>query len=444
MNPLRPTNGTSDGDPVDGFRRASLLKFFYVGIGVKRWLLIGALGIGVCAFGLAFLLRKLFALTFPDFLPSHFEGALLLAVGLTAIAVSLYGLARSVGPHLLGAGRLDSLAEAIYGRRSRGRGPRIVVIGGGTGLAVLLRGLKEYSDHISAIVTVADDGGSSGRLRRELGLPPPGDFRNCLVAMAESESLVTELFQHRFSKGTGLDGHSFGNLFIAALTEVTGSFERAVYESSRVLAVRGQILPATLDNLQLSALLTDGTVLTGESTITARGGQIKTLSIEPADAEAYGPAIDALRRAQIIVVGPGSLYTSILPNLLVSGIADAVRESGAPTVYVCNVATEKGETDGYTVADHVEALRRQTSHDIVDWVVANDRPRPLGSEFLGIPVVFDSRFIEDVRVELADLTDPEHPVRHDSARLAKAVMDIFQGKRGVRTQLRSVVQASRL
>lgn len=422
------TNGSGEATP----RRSGgsgLLKLFYLGMGVKRWLLVGAFGIAVCSIGFAYLLRKLFELRFPNFLPSYYEGILLMAVGVLTILLAIYGLYRSVGPLLLSTPNINSMADTIYARRSRGRGPRVVAIGGGTGLSVLLRGLKAHTDNLSAIVTVGDDGGSSGRLRRELGVLPPGDFRNCLVAMSDAESLVTELFQYRFNEGNGLEGHSFGNLFIAAMTNVTGSFERALYASSRVLAVHGQILPTTTANLSLSARMTDGSLVHGESLIGGREGTIERIVIEPEDAQAYPPALKAIGEAQIIVIGPGSLYTSILPNLLVSGIVEAIRAASALKLYACNVATEKGETDGYAVADHVEALQRHTTPAIVDYVLADDTPRTLGVEFAGEAVVEDGRPLRHAKLVSAHLTDVGHAVRHDSTRLARAVLDIYDGKR---------------
>ena len=406
-----------------------MLKLFYPGVGVKRWLVVGAAGIAVCSIGFAYLLRKIFALRFPDFLPGYLEGWFMLVVGVGFILLSLYGLYRSVGPLLFASTSFNTLAETIYTRRSRGRGPRIVAIGGGTGLSVLLRGLKAYTDNLSAIVTVGDEGGSSGRLRRELGVLPPGDFRNCLVAMSDAEGLVAELFQYRFDQGGGLEGHSFGNLFIVAMANVTGSFEKALYESSRVLAVHGQILPATMANLSLSARFTDGTVVTGESSIAERGGRIERITIKPEDSQAYGPALKAIEEAQLIVIGPGSLYTSILPNLLVTGIARTIEGSSATKAYVCNIATEQGETDGYTLADHVEALQAHTSPTIVDYVVASHAPVHLKPGFPGGPVVDDGRPLPHVDLVPADLVDSEHPLRHDSVRLAQTVMNVYHGLR---------------
>ena len=407
-------------------------KLFYVGLGVKRWLLVSAIGIATSSIGLAFVIKNLFDLSLPDVLPWYLEGVLLGAAGLAVMLLGVYGLYRSVGPLLFAPATFDALADTIYTRRSRGRGPRIVAIGGGTGLSVLLRGLKAYTDNLSAIVTVADDGGSSGRLRRELGVLPPGDFRNCLVALSDDESLVRELFQYRFDQGDGLEGHSFGNLFIAAMTNVTGSFEEALSVSSRVLAVHGQILPATVANLSLSARLADGAVVRGESTITERGGSIQEITIEPPDAQAYPQAVEAIGQAQLIVIGPGSLYTSILPNLLVTGIADAIRESTAPKVYVCNVATQKGETDGYTLVDHVEALQAHTFDTIVDYAVANNRRVELAPQFAGDPVVHDERQIGHIDVVQDDLVAPEHATRHNPDKLARLIMDVYHGRRKVR------------
>lgn len=351
--------------------------------------------------------------------------------------LAAYGLYRSVGPLILQSPSIHGIANTIYTRRSLGRGPRIVTIGGGTGLSVLLRGLKAYTDNITAIVTVGDDGGSSGRLRRDFGVLPPGDFRNCLVALADDESLVSELFQYRFDQGDGLKGHSFGNLFIAALTNITDSFEQALLESSRVLAIHGRIVPTTTANLQLSAKLTDGTIVEGESKISEAGGQIERLMINPPDAAAHELALNAVQNADLIVIGPGSLYTSILPNLMVKGFTQAISKAAAHKVYVCNVATQKGETEGYTVADHHEALKRHTSDDIVDYVVANKRPVELGPQFFGTPVVHDGTPLEHARVVLAELTSTEHPVRHDSDKLAQAIMDVYDNG----SRLQSLIKA---
>jgi uncharacterized cofD-like protein len=279
---------------------------------------------------------------------------------------------------------------------------------------------------------VADDGGSSGRLRRELGVLPPGDFRNCIAALAQSESLTTQLFQYRFTEGQGLDGHSFGNLFIAAMASVTGSFESALAESSRVLAVQGRILPSTLQNVTLMADLyeeVDGRLnrVAGESSITKTGGTIERVYLDPVDVRPYPEAIRAILDAELVVLGPGSLYTSILPNLLVRDIVQAIRASRALKVYVCNVATQHGETDGYSVADHLEAIYRHVGRKLVDVVLANDR---LSVDFSAAPPGVGELVIpgdvQGARLIEANLVDEGYPWRHDSVKLARAVMYVLQ------------------
>lgn len=407
---------------------ALFLRLMHIGLGIKRWLLIGGLGIAVCAIGLAFLTKNLLSLNTPNLLPSHLEGVLVFSAGIGLVLLAIYGLYHSLGPLLLRYQSINELARTVYTRRSLERGPRIVAIGGGTGLSVLLSGLKAYTDNITAIVTVADDGGSSGRLRRELGVMPPGDFRNCLVALSNDEGLVTELFQYRFNQGNGLEGHSFGNLFIAAMTGVTGSFEQALLESSKVLAVHGRIIPSTWSHLDLNARLSDGTHVSGESNIAMQGGAIAEVHIEPSDIQANPEAIKAITQADLILVGPGSLYTSIMPNLLVPGIMEALQASSVQTIYLCNVATEQGETDGFTTSDHVRALQHHTFATIANCVIANDNMTetrvPANIHMVPPP----REEIPDVRVITADLIDPEHPLRHNSDRLARAVIDVYHGR----------------
>lgn len=409
--------------------QSGIFKLIYPGVGIKRWILVGSVGVAFLSVGGAFILRRALDLRPPSYFPYYLEGSLVAAVGVIIVLLAIYGLYRSMGPVLFNSASINSLADTIYTRRSRGRGPRIVVIGGGTGLSVLLRGLKAYTDNLSAIVTVGDDGGSSGRLRRELGVLPPGDFRNCIVAMSDSEPIVAELFQYRFDQGEGLEGHSFGNLFIAAMTNVTGSFERALHESSRVLAVHGQILPATMDSLMLAAEMDDGVILRGESSIRGAGGRIVRVMIEPEDATPYGPAIEAINDAQLILIGPGSLYTSILPDLLVQNVTNAIENADATAMYICNVAIEKGETDDYSIADHLQALQRHTVAGIVDYVVANDMPRGEMAHGPSELVADDGCRSPHARFMLGDLSDPEHPVRHDSAKLARFVMEVFDDSR---------------
>ncbi len=425
---------------VNGHKRRApwldILKLATPGIGLKRWMLLGAFGMLMCLLGLAYVFVELVTLRPPDMLPLYLEGVLLLCGGGLVIYLALFGLYRSVGPLILDSPAINSIANTIYTRRSLARGPRIVAIGGGTGLSVLLRGLKEYTDNITAIVTVGDDGGSSGRLREELGVLPPGDFRNCLVAMSDAESLVGELFQYRFDEGDCLKGHSFGNLFIAAMTGVTQSFDRALVESSRVLAVHGRIVPATMANLRLSVKLKSGQVIHGESKVVEAQGGIERLMIDPPEAEAHPMAIEALKEAQLIVVGPGSLYTSILPNLMVKGITEAIRSSSATKVYVSNIATQEGETEGYSVIDHHDALTRHTFPGIVDNMLANDNPRELGPKFFGTPVRYNGEPLNGTSLHMQDLIDSAHPVRHDSHKLARSIMEVYHESNKPRSLIR--------
>jgi uncharacterized cofD-like protein len=313
-----------------------------------------------------------------------------------------------------------------------------VAIGGGTGLSTLLRGLKAHTPHITAIVTVADDGGSSGRLRRELGVLPPGDLRNCIAALADDEALITQLFQYRFGQGSGLNGHSFGNLFITALAGVTGSFERALVEAARVLAVQGRILPATLENVTLVADVRNGngvapdlTRVQGESSISRAGRPIERVFLRPEGVRAFPEAVRAILDADLIVAGPGSLFTSVLPNLLVADIAQAVAASPALRLYVCNLATQPGETDDFDVGDHVAVLHRHVSWTLFPTVLANDGPLPTGQSNV-VPVALHYPANDHYRVITGDMSDPEAPWRHHASKLAERVMAFYNSRREVR------------
>ncbi|WP_096190206.1 gluconeogenesis factor YvcK family protein [Evansella halocellulosilytica] len=283
---------------------------------------------------------------------------------------------------------------------------KVVVIGGGTGLSVLLRGLKTFPVDISAIVTVADDGGSSGRLRKELSIPPPGDVRNVLIALSEVEPLVEELFQHRFENGNGLSGHSLGNLLLAGMTSITGDFSRGVQELSRVLNVKGKVLPAANEEIVLHAEYEDGTYIEGESKIPLSGKKIKRVFLEPSHPEPLHESLEAIENADLLVFGPGSLYTSIIPNLLVPQMADAIRNSKAWKVYICNVMTQPGETDQFTAADHVQAIYDHVGDHFLNAVLVNTQP---------IPYSYAQRYAEEGAEE----------VRIDEARLKKMGLDIF-------------------
>ncbi len=415
-----------------------LLKWLYPGMHVKRWLLLLMAGVAVVGLGFAYILREVYiSYTFPQvawyvtlqFLPRYLRGALFVGIGGGLIAFAVWQLNKSLLSAFLPRGRDEQLVDLIYQHRNLKRGPRIVAIGGGTGLSVLLRGLKEYTGNLTAVVTVADDGGSSGRLRREMGILPPGDFRNCIVALADAEPLMTRLFQYRFGPGSGLEGHSFGNLFIVAMSGVMGSFEEAIQESSRVLAVRGQILPSTLANVTLSAHMDDEDTIHGESNITNSGKHIKQLYLDPDGVEAYPEAVRAIQEANLIVLGPGSLYTSVLPNLLVAGIREAVRASKAVKVYVCNVATQQGETDGYSAADHVKALIRHAGLGLFDHVLANDHLDAALPPEGPVVMVRPEGPMDGARLVTADVVSEANRLRHDPKKLGAYLMRLYEGKR---------------
>jgi uncharacterized cofD-like protein len=421
-------------------KNSSGWKWLHPGMGIKRWLLLLLLGITCIGLGFAYLLVNIYRhqplpaifyyLTL-QFVPRLARAALFGGVGLGVVMIAVVQLSRSLLAPFLRPGQ--EVAKAVYRHRQRGRGPRVVVIGGGTGLSTLLRGLKDYTANVTAIVTVADDGGSSGRLRRELGVLPPGDFRNCIAALADAESLTTQLFQYRFSEGDSLNGHSFGNLFIAAMAEVTGSFERAILESGRVLAVQGRILPSTLENVTLCADLRGedeaaGALsrVEGESSITAAELPIERVFLQPDKVRAYPETIRAILEADLIVAGPGSLFTSVLPNLLVEDITRAIHASRASKIYVCNVATQRGETDGFSVGDHVEALQRHVGQDVFHHVLVNDNfdinsdPRFI-TELVSLDHAADGGY----QVVSADLIDSQKPWRHDPQKLARVLMDFY-------------------
>ena len=424
-------------------KRWSNLKWLYPGMGVKRWLGLLLVGITFLSLAVAYILVDIYR-THPlpgffyyitlQFIPRIFRALLMMGLGGISVVGSVYMLGHSLISPFVRPGQTN-IADLVYERRMRERGPRVVTIGGGTGLSSLLRGMKEHTDRLTAIVTVADDGGSSGELRRTLGVLPPGDLRNCITALADSESLTTQLFQYRFGEGTGLDGHSFGNLFIAAMSEITGDFPKAIAESSSVLAVRGRILPSTLQDVTLCAELVPASDVAGErayqvegeSSIPKAGLPIDHVFLRPDSARAYPEAVRAILQAELIVIGPGSLYTSVIPNLLVRDIVDAIRGSEAPKVFVCNVATQPGETDGYTVGDHVQAIRNHVGPGLCDVVLANDNltgtlPRSSNSELVRPDEVPSG----EGRMVMADLVEAENNWRHDPRKLADQLMQLLR------------------
>jgi uncharacterized cofD-like protein len=430
----------------------SLRRWLKPGMGVKRWLVLVFVGLLLLALAVAHVIRQVTKDIQPDdttqavinlatlqFLPFALRGLIAGGLGVALVAIGVWKAARALTQPLR-ASEETPLADVIYQKRFLARGPRIVAIGGGTGLSNLLRGLKTHSSNITAIVTVADDGGSSGALREELGIPAVGDIRNCIAALADAEPLMSELLGYRFPGGTrveggpvetepgGLGGHPVGNLLLAAMTALEGGdFEEGVRRMNRVLAVRGQVVPASATPINLVARTRDGVTVSGQSTIMRTRG-IEKVWIEPADVRASDDAVAAIMDAELVVLGPGSLYTSVLPVLLIPSIRWAVAHSPGMRMYVCNVAMQLGETEGYDLADHVEALLAHTQPDLVDLVLANDRfdgadaTLPEGAVPLRWPPAVDPapHLVTDA-VAREDL-----PHYHDPERLAAAIMQAWE------------------
>jgi len=411
------------------------LQWLQPGLGLKRWLLLLTFGIALLSLGGAAALRAFYPLpphfyyVTLQFLPRFVRVALFLILGVGSIGLALWELNRTIlEPFVVGA--FDGVPNTLYNYRRRGRGAKIVVIGGGHGQSTILRGLKQYTSNLTAIVTVADDGGSSGRLRRDLGILPPGDFRNCIAALANDEALITRLYQYRFAGGEDLHGHSFGNLFISAMAGITGSFESALKASSRVLAVQGQVLPCTLEAVTLCAdVQEDGGALIrvrGESEIPGAHRRILRVMLEPAMPRAYPGAVRAILEADLVVIGPGSLYTSILPNLLVPEIAEALQATRAPRVYVCNIATQPGETDGYTAQAHLQALEKHLGTGLVSTVIVNARvPQAKPAEVIEW-VQSDLEARKALHVIAADLVDETLSGHHESGKIARILMRLIR------------------
>ena len=423
-------------------------RWFVPGLGVKRWYLVVLLGVTMLGVGLAIFLLELYRtdstnpillsiLSYASlrFLPRFLRVLIFVGLGVGAVAFGIWKLNNSLLRPYVRPGH--PLVEEIANYRRLERGPRIVTIGGGHGLATLLRGLKAYTRNLTAVVTVADDGGSSGLLRESYGILPPGDIRNCLAALSNDEQMLTQLFQYRFSGAGNLDGHSFGNLFITALAEITGSFEGAIAESGKVLSVSGRVLPSTLHNVRLVADMTLPNSLNqvrvqGESRIPKMAGRVQRVWLEPNDAPAYPPVIKALLSADMIVVGPGSLYTSLLPNLLVQDLFGAIQASRAVKVYVSNIATQKGETDLYSCYDHVRVLEEHVGDRIFDVVLCNDNYEgQLLSDSEWVRV--DEKARADSRMRCVDLADRSYPWRHDSTKLAETLITALNEYSGTLT-----------
>lgn len=405
-----------------------VVKWLYPGIGIKRWLLVSAFGMVLVIIGVMnldkesiFLLRLL--------------AVILIFLGLCLLILGIIRAMRSFVlfffPEL---GKRKGFADIIYRRRQLERGPNIVTIGGGTGLSVLLEGLRECTTNISAVVTVADDGGSSGRLREQFGILPPGDIRNCLVALADAPELMRKLFQFRFKAPSEFAGHNFGNLFITVLSQISGDFEKAIKESSKVLAIRGQVIPSTLNKVVLVAQHKDGSVTEGEASIPKVKRTIQRVWLKPEGSQATQEALQAIQQAQIIVFGPGSLYTSIIPNLLVKEICEAIVASDALKVYVCNIMTQPGETDNFTVSKHLEVLLAHTHPKIVDYCLVNtgsitsdlkEHYKQDGS----YSVVADTAKIRNMGIRSIEenlIAVFDNYIRHDPIKLSRIILGLIE------------------
>lgn len=406
------------------------------GLNVKRWLFLIFLGsvLMVLGFLIIFDIRPIY-----QTMELIRKAALILPTEILAVAVILIGAIvffNGWKRTTLSIMDMDSsksgnsLLEKLYRRSKLNKGAKVVAIGGGTGLSMLLRGIKKYTNNITAVVTVGDDGGSSGRLREDMGILPPGDIRNCIAALADDDNLITELFQYRFKKGEGLEGHSFGNLFLTALCAITGNMVKAVKESSNVLNIRGVVLPATLDDMKLAAEFEDGTTIQGESSIPEEHKQIKKLFTEPAHCKALPEVLEAIANADLIILGPGSLYTSVIPNLLVDGIVEAIMESTAKKIYVCNIMTQPGETDNYSVASHINALiSHAKGKKIIDAVLVNNSlPDNISdgyAKYGSAPVRLDMENLAPTGITVVSQKlieeNKQGLVRHSSNRVARAV-----------------------
>jgi len=426
---------------------SNTIRWLTPGLGIKRWGLLLILGTALIGVGFAVLVLDVYRNT-PDtwylpiisflslrFISRPVRALIFGLIGIILIGLGVWGINRTLLRPFMRPGK--HLLDTVSNYQKLDKGPKIVVIGGGTGLSAMLRGLKKHSSNITAIVTVADDGGSSGELRRNMGVLPPGDIRNCLTALSNDEELLSQVFQYRFGEGAGLNGHSLGNLFITSLAEITGSFEEAIAESGRVLAVQGKVFPSTLHDVTLVAEITTTDIngikkdlkIKGESEITKLGGAIKRVWLEPGYPMAYPPTIQALLNADLIVIGPGSLYTSLLPNLLVPDITEAFHASRAMKFYVSNVATQPGETDGFNCGDHVRTVEKVTGKGSFDIVICNDNCKgalPKGIDY----VCIDDTLENDYAVYTGNLVDTQSPWRHDSTKLANSIMDLYNERTG--------------
>jgi uncharacterized cofD-like protein len=413
-------------------------RWLFPGLGVKRWLILAVIGVvllvngidrWLISEGVQFHVNEVIDGIVDDYFSPAYLAWIFSGVGILLIVGGMYMWLRAIVRASL-VGGSDRAVDTLLGMRLR-QGYKIVAVGGGTGLSTLLRGLKRHTSNLTAVVTVSDDGGSSGRLQKELGVLPPGDVRNCLVALADDEAMVTDLFRYRFSDGEGLSGHSFGNLFLAAMTGITGNFDTAIKQSSRVLNIVGRVLPSTLGVVRLCARLTDGTIIEGETNIGKAHAPIERVYFEPSHAAPLEEVIEAIRDADAIVLGPGSLYTSILPNFLVDRIAREVASANAVKMYICNVMTQPGETDRMNAFDHTQHLLENAGARVCDYVIVNDQaPHRLLQVYAvegQVPVEPDVAKIEALGITpvRAQVISETETVRHDPAKLANVVIDVI-------------------
>lgn len=406
-------------------------KWLYPGLGIKRWIMLCVLGLGlIVVVGLA----AVKTISKTSILVASFATALLI-FGIFLVYTAVKNMVRIFIRALMPPNSQNPLVDLVYQRRqseSLSRGPRVVALGGGTGLSTLLSGIKLFTSNITAIVTVTDTGGSSGRLRDEMDMLPPGDIRNCLVALADAGPLIRDLFQYRFEVGEGLKGHSFGNLFITALSKVTGDFEKAVAESSKVLAIRGRVIPSTLEKVGLVGEFMDGTTLEGETNITDAQKPLRNIRLKPDNCRACPEALDAIENADLIILGPGSLYTSVLPNILIKDIYNAVLRSDAYKIYIANVMTQPGETDDFTTWDHLKVLIDHTDPRIFHGVIVNVSPIPDSMidkyrEKSAMPVPLDLDVVRSKGYEVieSEILKVDGQVRHDPDKLARVIFEHY-------------------
>jgi len=419
-----------------------IYKWLSPGLGIKRWFIIGIIGLLLLSTGVALLLNinivnylikmiHIIVYKLSGYLPYYSNFVLGIVVILLSLVLLTYAGNRFIEKLNKEIYKDDDFVNVLYKKNQLQKGPNIAAMGGGTGLSNLLRGLKEYSSNITAVVTVADNGGSSGKLRDELNILPPGDIRNCLVALADQETLMEDLFQYRFYKEGDLRGHSFGNLYIAAMSEVLGDFEEAVEESSKVLAIRGKVLPSTNQNVNLGAVYVDKSSVIGESAIPNLNKKIEKVYLKPGSVSITQNTRRQLLQADYIVVGPGSLYTSLIPNLLIQGMVDAIKISDAKKIFITNVMTQPGETTGYSAADHLQAVYDHIGEQIFDYIIVNQNgsSQRILNKYAkegAYPVENDTSRLKEFKINIVEgkLLKTGDLIRHDPQKLADIIVQI--------------------